>query len=180
MTREVCPENGVRSNDLVSEAWGEWVAGLGEWHVFGGLTYRQAPVVGNETRYQNGVPHPEAVVKHVRSWLRESSRRIGRPVEAAVVAVESHKSGWPHCHPLVRLAGGLQYGDLAAMGQAWYERRGYARLEAPRGIDDVCRYAAKYLSKDLSRGDVVIWPQRGPLDRHQPRLQEPARARRGR
>lgn len=169
-----------RADDLVSEAWGEWVAGLGEWHLFGGLTYDPARVWGNETKYQKSRPHPEAVVKHVRSWLRESSRRIGRPVEAAVVAVESHKSGWPHCHPLVRLAGGLQEGDIAALGQVWYERRGYARLEAPRGLDDVCRYAAKYLSKDLSRGDVVFWPQRGPLDRHQPQLEAAPGARRGR
>ena len=158
----------------VAEAWGEWVASMGEWHLFGGMTYDPARTWGSEMRSRLNKPHPEAVQKHVRGWLRESERRLGRPIEAAVVAVEAHKSGWPHCHPLLRLGGGLGPGDIATIGQTWYERRGYIRLEVPRTVADVCQYACKYLSKDLGRGDVFLWPQRGSLSIHQPQLNQPA------
>jgi len=86
------------------------------------------------------------------------------------VALEYQKNGWPHFHPLLRLAGGLQPGDIARLGQAWYKPHGYARLEPPRSRVDVCSYAAKYLAKDLSRGDVIFWPLRGPIGQHQPAL----------
>lgn len=135
---------------------------MGEWHVFGGLTY--------DPERRTTVPGSDVAKAHVRRWLREAPRQLGRDVEAAVVALEYQKNGWPHFHPLLRLAGGLQMGDFRELGQAWYRRHGYARLEAPRDQGDVAAYAAKYLTKDLARGDVVFWPQRGPLNRHQPAL----------
>ena len=153
-----------------SQAWGEWIAGMGEWHVFGALTYdeRRRPVRGpGEARSR---PHPEAVLKHARQWLQEGERRLGRQVEAAVVALEYHKRGWPHLHPLVRLAGGLQGTEFATLGGTWYERHGYAQLTEPRDQVDVASYAAKYLTKDIGRGDVLLWPARGPLSSHQEAL----------
>lgn len=145
--------------DKVAEAWGEWVAGMGEWHVFGGLTYRD----------QEGAPirGAEAVTRDCRTWLRKSEKLLGRPIEAGVLAIEHHKSGWPHVHPLLRLSGGLRYPDLHTLKSVWWDWHGYATLQEPRSVDDVCAYAAKYLSKDLSRGDVFLWPLRGPLTTHQ-------------
>lgn len=154
----------------VAEAWGEWVSSMGEWHLFGALTYDPRRYVMSSSGSVGRGPHPEAVQKHVRAWLRESSRRLNRPIEAAVVAVEAHKSGWPHAHPLLRLAGGLQERDVTTIGEVWFERRGYAKLEAPRNVQDVAEYAAKYLSKDVLRGDILFWPPAGGLDRHQPAL----------
>ena len=155
------------ADDEVALAWGEWIAGLGEWHLFGGITYRQAPDLVGSHEIPRQMPHPEAVRKHVRGWLGHCNRQLNGRVEAAIVAVEAHKSGWPHAHPLIRLAGGVRPGDVGTLGGAWFERRGYAKLERPRVIADVCEYAAKYLSKDLARGDVVFWPERGPLVTHQ-------------
>lgn len=140
---------------------------MGEWHVFGGLTYDPRRVLVGSHQLRMAKPHPEAVQKHIRGWLGEANRRLDGRVEAAVVAVEAHKSGWPHAHPLLRLAGGLQHGDLAAIGQVWYERRGYAKLEPPKSVADVTVYAAKYLSKDVLGGGVLLWPSRGPMDIHQ-------------
>lgn len=151
----------------VAAAWGEWVAGMGEWHVFGGLTYApgRRPCT---TRYREPIaPSDEVVLRHVRAWLGESQRRLGRPIEAGVIAIEHHKNGWPHAHPLLRLAGGLQERDFITVGQTWFERHGYAKLEKPRDQLDVASYAAKYLAKDLSRGDVLFWPLRGSLAVHQ-------------
>lgn len=146
----------------VSQAWGRWVAEMGEWHVFGALTYDQ--------RRRATVPGADVAKAHVRRWIRESSRTVGRPVEAAVVALEYQRNGWPHFHPLLRLPGGLRPHDIAELGQSWYRHHGYARLERPRSAPDVCEYAAKYLAKDLSRGDVIFWPPRGSLSQHQPGL----------
>lgn len=150
----------------VSQAWGSWVAEMGEWHVFGALTYDQ--------RRRTTVPGADVARAHVRRWLRDKRTGVRDRVEAAVVALEYHKNGWPHFHPLLRVRGGLQGDDFMVLGQAWFKEHGYARLEKPRHVTDVCSYAAKYLAKDLSRGDVIFWPDRGPLTTHQaelPRLQ---------
>jgi hypothetical protein len=157
----VCPVSDLLQREA-RDAWSGWVAEMGEWHVFGALTYRQ--------RGRTTVPGADVAKRHVQRWLREAERSIGRPVEAAVVALEYQRNGWPHFHPLLRLPGGLQAGDLAGMGQSWYRHHGYARLEPPRERSAVAAYAAKYLTKDLSRGDVIFWPARGTLSAHQPAL----------
>lgn len=146
----------------VADAWGGWVAEMGEWHVFGALTYDQ--------RRRLTVPGSDVAKRHVSHWLRQAPRELGRPVEAGVVALEYQRNGWPHFHPLLRLAGGLQPGDLARLGQLWFKRHGYAKLEPPRERAAVAAYAAKYLSKDLNRGDVIFFPGTGPLTQHQPAL----------
>lgn len=148
-----------RTDDELAQMWGEWIAGMGEWHVFGGLTYDPG-----RRRVADGLPvrpGADVVRSHARKWLREAK------AEAAVVAVEYHKNGWPHMHPLVRLAGGGYGHELADLGQLWFKAHGYARLEVPRDQADVAAYAAKYLSKDLARGDVIFWPPTGPLTTHQ-------------
>src|SRR5689334_7729786 len=139
---------------------------MGEWHVFGGLTYDQRRQRGGQAL---GVrPGRDVVVRHALSWLRDGQKSLGRPIEAGVLALEYQKNGWPHLHPLLRLAGGLGPGDIARLGTLWFQKHGGNKLEAPRTSQDVCAYASKYLVKDLSRGDVVLWPLRGPLTSHQP------------
>lgn len=152
-----------RSDRLAAtDAWGSWVAEMGDWHVFGALTYDQ--------RRRETVPGADVAMAHVRRWLRESPRAAGVEVEAAVVALEYQRNGWPHFHPLMRVRGGLRDGALGALGQTWFRRHGYARLEPPRDTAAVAAYASKYLVKDLARGDVLFWPLRGSLGHHQPQL----------
>ena len=158
-----------RASDM-GEAWGNWIASLGEWHVFGALTYDQNRRLRMAVHNGSGMPGADVARAHVRRWLSEGSRLLGRPIEAGVVALEYQKNGWPHFHPLLRIAGGLTGNEFRTLGQAWFRRHGYARLEVPRDQGDVAAYAAKYLSKDLSRGDVLFWPVRGRLSDHQPSL----------
>jgi hypothetical protein len=152
--------------DAVTQAWGEWIAAQGPWHVFGGLTYdpamRRRDAAGGPT-----APGSDPIRAHARLWLRESDKALGHRLEAAVVALEYQKSGWPHLHPLLRLAGGLQGAEFKTIGQLWFRRHGYAKLEEPLSQDDVSAYASKYLVKDLARGDVTFWPLRGGWPAHQ-------------
>lgn len=151
-----------RTEGDVATAWGDWVTGLGVWHVFGGLTYRDQ----TDTRVRG----QEAVLRDCRTWLRKSEKVLGRGIEAGVLAVEYHRSGWPHIHPLLRLEGGLRYPDLHQLKQAWSDWHGYATLEEPRDVGAVAAYASKYLAKDLAQGDVFLWPLKGSLSVHQEQL----------
>lgn len=138
---------------------------MGRWDLFGGLTYdpKRCRPDGRGAFIRPGA---DVVKAHAFRWLAEAPKTLGRPVEAAVVALEYQKNGWPHLHPLLRIAGGLQGSEISQLGTAWYERHGGNRLEEPRSREDVCAYASKYLVKDLSRGDVIFWPLRGPLSVH--------------
>jgi len=151
--------------DDVRQCWGRWIAGLGEWHLFGGITYDPRTVVAR--------PSNAAVRRDVSRWLGYSPGHPGVFVEAAVVAIELQGNEWPHAHPLLRLRGGLGPGAISALGQAWFQRHGWAQLERPKEARAVAEYAAKYLSKDLDRGDVIFWPRRGWLTGHQPVLGRP-------
>jgi hypothetical protein len=88
------------------------------------------------------------------------------------VALEYHKSGWPHLHPLLRFAGAQGDTTYATVGRPWYQANGYARLEKPRDQVDVAAYASKYLVKELDHGTVTFWPQRGPWPPHQAPLED--------
>jgi len=146
----------------LSTEWGDWITSLGEWHVFGGLTYDPRTV---ERR-----PGVRQVRDDVSRWLGDSKEHAGVFIEAAVVAVEYQRNEWPHCHPLLRLRGGLAPNAIGILGQAWFQRHGWAQLERPRQAAAVAAYAAKYLSKDLDRGEVILWPQESDLRSHQPGL----------
>lgn len=143
----------------VREAWADWVMQMGEWHLFGTLTYRETP--------GRGKPHPEAVERHIQGWLGGAGKLIGRPVEAAVVGVERHRSSWPHAHAVMRLPGGLRTHDVVALGQSWFAPHGFAKLELPKSRDDVVAYVCKYVTKDLEQGNLILWPPRGSLGVHQ-------------
>jgi hypothetical protein len=141
---------------------------MGEWHVFGGLTYDQRRQ--RATLQAPGIrPGADVVRHHAIGWIKEHNKLYpGRRIEAGVLALEYQKNGWPHLHPLLRLQGGLVDGDIARLGRLWFRDHGGNKLEEPRSREDVCAYAAKYLVKDLARGDVVLWPLRGPMTSHQP------------
>ncbi len=165
------------------DAWTNWVSSLRDWHLFGGLTFdpkrrrlvppgpqknstpsREAPRLTEDGQLRlSDAPLASDVARcRVRNFLRDGESLLGRRI-AAIVALEYHKNGWPHFHPLLSIEGGLRGGEIASLGGLWFEASGYNRLEVPRSSSDVCSYAAKYLTKGLDRGDIIIWPERGPL-----------------
>jgi len=153
----------------LTQAWGEWIAHQGPWHVFGALTYDQRRRPLDDQGYRV-MPAELTTRQHVRRWLQNVSSVTHGRLEAAVVALEYQKNGWPHFHPLIRLSGDLQGREFEQLGQAWYRKHGYAQLAEPRSQTDVAEYAAKYLVKDLARGDVLFWPLRGPWPDRQAQL----------
>ncbi len=165
------------------DAWGQWVATLRKWDLCATLTFdpkrrrmtppgqqRAAgagrlrwPLRLTETGATLGAPMAGDIAKRkVRTWVRQGEELLGRPL-AAVVAMEHHKNGWPHFHGLIGVDGGLRGREIEALGTLWFERNGYNQVEIPRSVGDVAAYAAKYLTKDLDRGGVLVHPVTGPL-----------------
>lgn len=101
--------------------------------------------------------------RFVRHWLRVNERANGEPI-AAIVALEYHRNRWIHFHAL--LGGNSLGGELpqAYLKRTWADLAGFARIEAPRSVEDCAAYASKYLVKDLDRGTVLLWPPGGRLD----------------
>lgn len=164
-----------------SDAWAQWIARQADWNLFGGLTFdprrRVPPPPGPQRGEQRLRPGPRLTedgsvrlggrplapdVARRRVWrfFRDSQDLLGRQL-AGVVALEFHKNGWPHFHPLIAVEGGLQGGEVAALGGLWFAHSGGNRLEQPRSLADVSAYAAKYLTKGLDDGDLLLWPRSG-------------------
>jgi hypothetical protein len=162
--------------DDAKVALGEMIAELREWDLFGTMTYDQRRRLMEPIRVrawargeiQRPVPGDEAKKNFFR-WIGEASGAVGRRIEF-VCGMEYQKNGWPHFHALLDL-GGLDDGDAVRIGRLWYARYGYDRLEIPRSLGDCARYAAKYLVKDISLGDVLFSKRLAePLDVVQRRL----------
>jgi hypothetical protein len=92
---------------------------------------------------------------------------LGRPVKA-LVALEYQQNGWPHFHPLIGVDGGLLPGEQARLGDLWFVRNGAYRLEPPRSVGGAAAYLAKYLFYTPEQGDLIIWPETGPLQWRSP------------
>lgn len=167
------------------DAWARWVASIAEWHLFGGLTFdprrtvgfgpapgpqrgkhftRQSPRLWEDGRavLRDAPVSADVARGRVRRFLREGEQLLGRKL-TAVVALEYQKNGWPHFHPLLSVEGGLQGREIETLGGLWFRLAGGNRLERPRSVGDVSAYASKYLTKGLEEGDVLLWPERGPL-----------------
>jgi len=144
-----------------SEAMVELISGLARWDLFGGLTFdqRRCPqeVLFCGTKVPRRIPVDSARVRF-QNFVRRAEKTLGRELRY-VAALESQANGWPHLHPLLSLEGGLQAGDVIALGGLWYDANGYGRLEAPRSLADVTGYCAKYLLKDLATGALLISPR---------------------
>ena len=144
-------------------AMGEWIDGLGDWHLFATLTFDPLEMSGlrgaelDKARKVAAVPAVSrwTAIRRFQKWLDKSRMTLGRPTQG-VIAVEPHQSGQPHGHGLLSIEGGLVYPDIIDLGKLWrsFPGNGYVRLEVPKSSGDVTRYAAKYMAKDVS--DLVM------------------------
>ncbi len=163
---------GKETADGAKTALGAMVAKLRDWDLFGTMTYDQRRYPRERLWCDTWVPRVvpgDRAKKDFLGWVNDASGALGRRVEF-VVGMEYQKNGWPHFHALIDL-GGLDDGDVRRIGSLWYSRYGYDRLEIPRSVEDCAAYAAKYLVKDISRGDVLFSKRLGePLDVVQRRL----------
>jgi hypothetical protein len=180
-TRLDCPRCEVTRRH---DAWSQWVGSLRPWDAMANLTFdpKRRPVVppgaqrtagsGGRLKWpvrlteggaELGAPMAGDVARRkVRTWLRDAQAEIGRQL-VAVGAMEHHKNGWPHFHMLVGIDGGMRGGELTVLRQLWNARNGGNDIKPPRSVGDCAAYAAKYLTKDLDVGGVLIHPAAGPL-----------------
>ena len=169
---DVAAEAAYEMAEGAKGALGEMIAGLLDWDLFGTMTYDQRRYPRERLWCDTWVPRVvpgDRAKKDFFGWAGDASGALGRRIEF-VVGMEYQKNGWPHFHALLDL-GGLDDGDIARIGLLWYARYGYDRLEIPRSVADCAAYAAKYLVKDISRGDVLFSKRlTEPLDVVQRRL----------
>src|SRR3972149_163571 len=142
-----------------TSAMGDWISQLAPWTLFGGLTFdpkrcEQERVVG--TLIPRRIPVDVAAGRFKR-WMRASEKALGRGI-VYVAALESHKNGWPHLHPLLSLEGGIQAGDVATLGMLWFQANGVGRLEVPRAMEAGRGDAAKSLAKAYATGPLLLSP----------------------
>lgn len=91
-----------------------------------------------------------------------NSYRKGRARPVYVVGVEPHRSGALHAHAIIRYSRMLPDLDRRHAWRLWHQPpdlggfgHGLARIEPPRGQDDVASYVAKYVVKG---GEVYVSP----------------------
>jgi hypothetical protein len=170
-------------------AMGEWVGDMRPWDAFGGLTYdpkrlghvkllkpqhntgdwnrrgasrfswrdQERKSDGSVVR-GSGLVHRESVEADVKQWVRDSAALIGRRIEYVIALERQHFTGQWHAHPLLD-CGGVDDLEREAMGRMWFDRHGLSKLEYPRDSGDAAAYAAKYLAKDMERGDILLSPR---------------------
>ena len=127
----------------------QWIAGAYEWHYFGGLTFDQRRVPQERLWGDTWVPRRisrDVAVARAKRFMRQAEKALGRRL-VMVVALEAHRNGWPHFHPLIHVEGGRRRGDLQTIGPVWYELNGYEHLEL-RFPEQAARYCGKYMVKD--------------------------------
>lgn len=138
----------------------QWIGGMADWTLFANpLTFDPLMMAGTSPeaiakgREQMAVPAVSrwTAMRRFRYFLDKSSDVLGRATQG-VVALEPHQSGQPHGHGLLSIQGGLLGQEIATLSRLWrdYRGNGWIRLEVPRSQDDVARYAAKYMAKNVS------------------------------
>ena len=125
--------------------------------MFGGLTYDQRRCRQERfwcDTYVGVKPGRESVIARFKDFVRAAEGSVQRKIEY-VVALEYQKNGWPHLHPLLDIQG-VTPGDIARVGRLWFRMSGGNKLSEPRNSRQCAAYAAKYLSKDIDKGDVLF------------------------
>src|SRR3972149_1188961 len=114
-----------------TSAMGDWISQLAPWTLFGGLTF-DPKRCEQERVFGTLIPRRipvDVAAGRFKRWMRASEKALGR---------------------------GIVY--VAALGGLWFQVNGFGRLEAPRSIEDVSGYAAKYLAKDYATGALLLSP----------------------
>jgi hypothetical protein len=141
----------ARTNALVLDAYGTFIAGLAPWTHFVTLTHRLPEDPSASTWRRVGVARHRRLV---RDWFYEDVRRLD-PSARWWSEMEFHASGVPHEHGMLCLAANAP--DLT-MRSRWWERAGYAKwldVDA-RGAIAPAAYVSKYAQKATSREPLVF------------------------
>ncbi len=93
-------------------------------------------------------------------WFNGYRKQRGHPVY--VLGIEPHKNGSLHAHAIIKWSDALPDLSRKLGHEIWFGSRadgnfnfGMARIEPPRGQDDVALYVSKYISKG---GELFLSP----------------------
>jgi len=137
-------------------AMAEFAAGLRPWDLFATFTYDQKEF--------EAVPSLRFAERDLGRYLGEAGQWVKRPV-LGLLAVETHRSGFPHAHGLLQV-GGLRSGwEISALSECWRSLRwrGFLRLERPRSLEDTAGYCAKYFLGSVRKPEAPLVASDGLL-----------------
>ncbi len=153
----------------VLDAYGEFIGGLGSWTDFWTLTHRppdedsgnrstaarpDIPSVASARPYGRPSFTRVGIQRHrrqVREWFYEDVRRMD-PGARWWSEMELHLTGQPHEHGLLSVSAGA---PVLSMRQAWWDRCGFAHVQAIRSRAAVAAYVAKYAGKSAAWTPLV-------------------------
>lgn len=91
--------------------------------------------------------------RFLKGWWRNQTGKGHHRVEW-VLGVEPHRTGRLHAHALVKFPACLGSPDRSYGWDLWKQWHGLARIEPPRGAEDVAAYVSKYVVKTGSELNI--------------------------
>jgi len=150
--------NTPRVSGADAQNYGEWIATLGDWMVWGTMTFRPPEVKDGSTYTRRGRAFAWARWRQYRRRVDEFMRYWVRPVGvlgthcSTLAVMELHESGVPHIHWLGELRGTLAHEmTLEEVARTLrfmsHETAGHSKVDVLEGKEAI-GYVAKYVGKD--------------------------------
>jgi len=143
--------------------YGEWINSLGDWKVWGTMTFRPPEKKDGTTYTRRGRAfawgtwrrYRRQLESYMHYWTKPSVRQE-QNLLATIAVMELHESGVPHIHWLGEPRTALDAIPLEEIARTWrfmsHVEAGHSKVDVLEG-DNAIDYVAKYIAKD---GDALV------------------------